>query len=163
MSVEVAPEEPTPGGDEPVNGLQIQALRNVESQFLKGQSGNPAGKPPGARNRATMREYARASASVRAALAEAGLDPARNSGLRAFAYGESEVARWPDSPELQRTDAAFIAQDPTLTSRESLAAEAARRAPRFAGHQSPDRWSMSPVDWYAWSLAARPDEASDRE
>jgi hypothetical protein len=113
-------------------------------------------------HREKMREYARGSASVRAALAEAGIDPAQNSGLRAFAYGESEVARWPDSPELQRADAAFIAQDPTLAARESLAAEAARRAPRFAGQQSPDRWSMSPVDWYAWSLATRPGEVSNR-
>jgi hypothetical protein len=112
-------------------------------------------------HREKMREYARASASVRAALAEAGIDPAQNSGLRAFAYGESEVARWPDSPELQQADAAFIAQDPKLASRESLAAEAARRASRFAGQPSPDRWSMSPVDWYAWSLAARPAEAPD--
>jgi len=54
MSVEVAPEELTPESDEPVNGLQIQALRNVEGQFLKSRSGNPAGKPPGARNRATI-------------------------------------------------------------------------------------------------------------
>jgi hypothetical protein len=106
-------------------------------------------------HREKMREYARASARIRAALAEAGIDPAQNGGVRAFAYGESEVARWPDSPELQQADAAFIAQDPRLAARESLAAEAARRAPRFAGQQSPDRWSMSPVDWYAWALAAR--------
>ena len=54
MGAEIAPEIVTPEGGEPVNGLQIQVLRNVEGQFLKGQSGNPAGKPPGARNRATI-------------------------------------------------------------------------------------------------------------
>jgi len=112
-------------------------------------------------HREKMREYARASASIRAALTEAGIDPAQNSGLRSFAYGETEVARWPDSPELQRADAAFIAQDPKLASRERLAVDAARRASRFAGQPSLDPWSMSPVDWYAWSLAVRPSEASD--
>ena len=54
LSVQVAPEEPPSEGGEPVNSLQIQALRNSEGQFLKGQSGNLAGKPPGARNRATI-------------------------------------------------------------------------------------------------------------
>src|SRR2546423_4583616 len=44
----------TPEGREPENDLQFQAPRNVEGKFLKGQSGNPAGKPPGIRNRATM-------------------------------------------------------------------------------------------------------------
>jgi hypothetical protein len=53
MTAEGAPEAAREGG-EPVNDLQIQAPRNSEGQFLKGQSGNPAGKPPGARNRATM-------------------------------------------------------------------------------------------------------------
>src|SRR5205085_6952020 len=44
----------TPEGCQPENDLQFQAPRNVEGKFLKGQSGNPAGKPPGIRNRATM-------------------------------------------------------------------------------------------------------------
>ena len=44
----------TPEGREPENDLQFQASRNVEGKFLKGQSGNPAGKPPGIRNRAIM-------------------------------------------------------------------------------------------------------------
>jgi hypothetical protein len=56
-----------------------------------------------------------------------------------------------------------LSQDPKLAARESLAAEAARRASRFTGQSSPDRWSMSPVDWYAWALASRPGEALDRE
>jgi hypothetical protein len=32
---------------------QIQVERNPQGQFVKGQSGNPAGKPPGCRNQAT--------------------------------------------------------------------------------------------------------------
>ena len=81
-------------------------------------------------HREKMREYARASASIRAALTEAGIDPAQNDGFRNFASGEHEVARWPDTPELQQADAAFIAQDPKLSSRQSLADEIAERAKR---------------------------------
>src|SRR6266404_6260687 len=43
-----------PEGCEPANSLQMQVQRNGEGQFLRGQSGNPAGKLPGTRNRATM-------------------------------------------------------------------------------------------------------------
>ena len=114
-------------------------------------------------HREKMREYARASASIRAALTEAGIDPAQNDGFRNFASGEREVARWPDTPELQQTDAAFIAQDPKLSSRRSLADEVAERTARFAGQPPPDPRTTSPVDWYAWSLVTRPGEASDRE
>lgn len=44
----------TPEGCQPENSLQFQAPRNVEGKFLKGQSGNPAGRVSGTRNRATM-------------------------------------------------------------------------------------------------------------
>lgn len=54
IGAETVPEEAASEGCEPVNSLQIQALRNADGQFLKGQSGNPAGKPAGARNRATI-------------------------------------------------------------------------------------------------------------
>src|SRR5258707_3922119 len=54
MGAESASEEVVTEGCEPVNSLQIQVARNSGGQFLKGQSGNPTGKPPGARNRATM-------------------------------------------------------------------------------------------------------------
>jgi hypothetical protein len=37
----------------PVNPLQKQAGRDAEGRFAKGRSGNPAGRPPGARNEAT--------------------------------------------------------------------------------------------------------------
>ena len=112
-------------------------------------------------HREKMREYARASASIRAALTEAGIDPAQNDGFRNFASGEHEVARWPDTPELQQADAAFIAQDPKLSSRQSLADEVAERTARFAGQPPPDPRTTSPFNWYAWSLAVRPSEASD--
>jgi len=112
-------------------------------------------------HREAMRERAKACAAIRAALAAADIDPAQNDGVRYFGSAEREVSRWPDTPELQRADADFIAQDPKLASRESLAAQAARRAARFAGRPPPDSRTMSPVDWYAWSLAARPGEASE--
>lgn len=37
----------------PESDLQIQVERTPEGHFAKGQSGNPAGKPPGCRNQAT--------------------------------------------------------------------------------------------------------------
>ncbi len=112
-------------------------------------------------HRENTREKAKACATIRAALAETNIDPAQNSGFRYFAYAERVVSEWPDTPALQRADAAFIAQDPQLASRESLAAQAARRAARFAGRPPPDPRSMSPVDWYAWSLATPSGDASD--
>jgi len=98
-------------------------------------------------HRERMRDYAKAAASIRAALSAAGLDPAQNIGLREFGYAERVVAEWPDTPELQQSDAAFIAQDPKLAARHSLAAEVAERVGRFAGQPPPDRWTrMSPFD-----------------
>jgi hypothetical protein len=112
-------------------------------------------------HRQYMRENAEAAASIRAALAEANIDPAQNGGFRYFAYAERVVSEWPDRPELQRVDAVFIAQDPELAARRSLAAEAARHAPRFAGQPPPRPGASSPFDWYAWSLAARSEQQSD--
>ena len=112
-------------------------------------------------HRERMREYAKAAASIRAALAEADIDPAQNPGVRHFNQGEREVSEWPDTPELQRADAAYIAQHPDLAARESLAGRAGSRAARFAGQPAPEPWTLSPLDWYAWSLAARSDPAPD--
>ena len=112
------------------------------------------------RYREHMREYARACASIRAALSEAEIDPTRNDGLRHFGYAERVVAEWPDTPELQRADAAFIARDPQLASRRDFAADVAERAARFAGRPPPNP-GAAPFDWYAWSLAVRSKKGAD--
>jgi hypothetical protein len=54
MGAEIAQEEEAPEGSEPAKTLQMQVQRNEAGQFMQGQSGNPAGKLPGTRNRATM-------------------------------------------------------------------------------------------------------------
>jgi len=54
IGAESPSEEAAPEGCEPANNLQMQAERNAGGQFLKGQSGNPAGRVSGTRNRATM-------------------------------------------------------------------------------------------------------------
>jgi hypothetical protein len=38
----------------PADSQQMQVERNEDGQFIKGQSGNPAGREKGSRNRATM-------------------------------------------------------------------------------------------------------------
>ena len=112
------------------------------------------------RHRQHMREYARASTSIRAALSAAGIDLRGNDGLRHFGYAESVVSEWPDTPELQRADSDFIAQDAELASRETLDASAALRASCFADRPPPKTGRASPLDWYAWSLAARSAQGS---
>lgn len=102
-----------------------------------------------------LREYVKAAASIRAALAGAAIDPAAISCLRNIADAEPRLARLGDTPELQRADALFAARHPRLASRESLAAEAAERAAGLAGRPPPER-GASLLDWYAWSLAAQP-------
>jgi len=102
-----------------------------------------------------LREYAKAAASIRAALAGATIDPATISCLRNIADAEPRLARLGDTLELQLADAVFAAAQPCLASRESLAAEAVERAAGLAGRPPPDR-GASLLDWYAWSLAARP-------
>ena len=54
IGAEPPSEEAAPEGGEPANNLQMQVVRNAGGQFLKGQSGNPAGRVSGTRNRATM-------------------------------------------------------------------------------------------------------------
>jgi hypothetical protein len=105
--------------------------------------------------RESLRENAKASASIRAALAAADIDSAGISCLRTVADAEARLAGLGDTPELQRSDAAFAVAHPRLEPREGFAARAARQAPRFAGRPPPER-GASLFDWYAWSLAAPP-------
>jgi hypothetical protein len=101
-----------------------------------------------------LRDNAAASASIRAALAEADIDPARTSCLRHFADAEPRLLGLGDTPALRRADAAFIAAQPRPASK-SLAVRAAEEAPRFAGRgRPPPESGASLLDWYAWSLAA---------
>ena len=104
--------------------------------------------------REELREHAKATASIRAALAGAKIDPAGVSCLRNFADAEPRLARLGDTPVLELADAVFAAGHRRLASRASLAAEAAERAAGFSGRPPPDR-GASLLDWYAWSLAAR--------
>jgi hypothetical protein len=41
-------------GDEAMDGVTQRAVRDVNGRFMPGQSGNPVGKKPGTRNRATL-------------------------------------------------------------------------------------------------------------
>jgi hypothetical protein len=110
--------------------------------------------------REELREKAKAWATIRSALADANIDLAQVSAVRTVDYAERELARRGESPELQRADAAFVAQDPQLASRESFTDRWAARAPEFAG-QPPPRQGASLADWYAWSLAASSGRASE--
>ena len=105
--------------------------------------------------RENLRENATAAASIRAALAGAKIAPAQISCLRTIADTEPRLARLGDTLELQLADAVFAAGHPRLASRDSFAARAAERAATLAGRPAPDR-GASLLDWYAWSLAARP-------
>ena len=54
MVGETGIEEAVTEGFEPAKTLQMQVERNGAGQFREGQSGNPTGRLPGTRNRATM-------------------------------------------------------------------------------------------------------------
>ena len=102
-----------------------------------------------------LRDNAAISAGIRAALAEADIDPARVSCLRHIADAEPRLIGLGDTPALWRADAAFIAAQPRPASK-SLAVRAAEAAPRFAGRgHPPPETGASLLDWYAWSLAAK--------
>ena len=106
------------------------------------------------RLREAVRNKARALASIRAALADTGVDPADNAGLHYYAGAQSRLAELADTPARQQADTVFIAADPILAARPSPAAEAAFRALHFLDGP-PDDDEGSPFDWYAWSLAIR--------
>ena len=108
------------------------------------------------RHREILRERAAIWDSIRPALAAASIDPARVKVLWPVASAEDELALLGDSPDLRLADAAFVAQDPLLASRDSYAAQVADHVPRFAQRPPPDP-GASLFDWYAWSLARRQD------
>jgi hypothetical protein len=109
-------------------------------------------------HRENLRENVAASASIRGALAAAGLDPAGVSCLRHVAVAEPLLLALGDTPALREADAAFAATHRRPRS-AGLAVSAARAAPRFAGRKPPER-GASLLDWYAWSLAALPPRAA---
>jgi hypothetical protein len=101
--------------------------------------------------REELREHAAATASIRAALAVAGIDAAGISCLRIFADAEPRLARLGDTPARRRADLVLAADHPRLAARASFVATAAERAVHFADRAPPDR-GASLLDWYAWSL-----------
>jgi hypothetical protein len=111
-----------------------------------------------ARNRVRSRDRARENAavleSIREAVTAAGLDPETNGGLRYYSGADRRLAELGDSPEQQRADAVFAAQDPVLARRKNWLAQAAAGALEFVGRPPPAPGS-SPFSWYLWSLAFR--------
>jgi len=106
-------------------------------------------------------------ATLRAALAAAGIAPEGISAVRF--YGEAEH-RLADSAAAQdaaaaAADAAFIAAvDPARAARPVPSADVVARARDFIGHAPPDP-GAAPIAWYAWALAALSDSvvASEAE
>jgi hypothetical protein len=105
------------------------------------------------RRRELLRDQAAALVSIRAALAEAKIDPTRIWALRSIDLAERTLSRLGDTPKMRQADGVFIAHDAKLAAREGYAAICARQAPRFAGGPPPDA-GASLFDWYAWSLAS---------
>ena len=105
------------------------------------------------RRREELRDKAKIAASIRAALTGTDFDPARITVWWTIRDAAAELLRLGDTPVLRAADAAVLAQHPQLASRDDFAAEAERRAARFAGRPPPSP-GASLLDWYAWSLAA---------
>jgi hypothetical protein len=115
----------------------------------------------GVEYRQEQRDLAKACATIRAALAEARIEPAGISALRDLDRPVQKLAERGECPKLQQADAAFAAQDPRLSLREANTERWARRAPEFVGKPPPPNFGTSLSDWYAWSLAVRSDQGSD--
>jgi hypothetical protein len=103
--------------------------------------------------RQELRERAEIWAALGPALAEWRIDPKVISGLWTISGAEAELHRRGDCPDLQRADAAFVAQDPELAARKPYAAGLAERARKFFGKPPPDPRRTSLSDWCAWGLA----------
>lgn len=102
--------------------------------------------------RQALREKAAAWTTIRAAMADARISPARVKILWPVSEAAGELARLGDSPERESADAGFIASDPVLVGRCPYDAAALARVPRFA-HRGPPDFGAALADWHAWALA----------
>jgi hypothetical protein len=102
--------------------------------------------------REELRDLAKAYATVRAALAVADIEPTTVAMLRRGTDPERRLSERGEAPQLQQADAAFVAEDPELSQRESNTERWARHRPDVAG-EPPTGFGDSLSDWYAWSLA----------
>lgn len=102
--------------------------------------------------RESLRDLASAGATIRAALAKAGIDPAQIELLWPLTEAAEELAELGDTTEQERADAAFVAQDSCLATHQSETAKLAALAAQFVDNRRPalsDGWE----EWYAWALA----------
>jgi hypothetical protein len=119
----------------------------------------------GIRRREALRDNARGWAVISEALDEAGIariDP-ELPGQGAAATAAAELAKLGESLELQRADAAFIAQDKQLNRYDSWAARVADRIPQFVDQPPPQQGGRVTLsDWYAWALARHLSSSSEK-
>jgi len=102
--------------------------------------------------RLRWREQVAACALIRAALEEAGIDPAEISCLRLGPDAARMLENRGETPEREAADAAYAAE--FLSDRKSLAAKAAEQAPRWAAGGTPLPWD-SFLDWLAWATVQK--------
>lgn len=102
-------------------------------------------------HRRTLRARLKVCTLVRAAVAEAGLDPAGISVLRLEAEALAELAALGDTPALRAADEALAAVERRAGDADELAGRLARLARCHAdGSHPPANGSLA--SWYAWAL-----------
>lgn len=94
------------------------------------------------------REQAAACMAIRAALEQAGIDPAGVSCLRLGPDAARMLAERSETPEREAADAAYAAE--FLPDRDTMARRAAEREPRWAAGDTPFAGD-SILDWLAWA------------
>jgi hypothetical protein len=109
-----------------------------------------------AHHRCALRARAAIGAAVRNCLVHAGIDPARAVMLLVADEAEAELAAIPDTPELERADAAVAAgaadSDPDAVSRFRTKMHDLVRRYREGDEIDPARASLAEL--HAWCLAA---------
>ncbi len=109
-----------------------------------------------AEHRRALRARAAIGAAVRDCLMQAGIDPARAVMLRVADEAAGELAAIPDTPELERADAAIAAgaghRGPDGDSRFQAKMDDLVRHYREGGEIDPARASLAEL--HAWCLAA---------